>query len=94
MARSLSPFTRLTLLISELKGNKIEDLADVKKCDLAHHTAKLHEELDEPTHKETAGRIGEQGGLLLSLIREGELVKAEEGRQVLLSTCKSLKDLL
>jgi hypothetical protein len=94
MARSLSPFTRLTLLISELKGNKIEDLADVKKCDLAHHTAKLHEELDEPAHKETAGRIGEQGGLLLSLIREGELVKAEEGRQVLLSTCKSLKDLL
>jgi hypothetical protein len=94
MARSLSPFTRLTLLISELKGNKIEDLADVKKCDLAHHTAKLHEELDEPKHKETAGRIGEQGGLLLSLIREGELVKAEEGRQVLLSTCKSLKDLL
>jgi hypothetical protein len=94
MARSLSPFTRLTLLISELKGNKIEDLADVKKCDLAHHTAKLHEELDESTHKETAGRIGEQGGLLLSLIREGELAKAEEGRQVLLSTCKSLKDIL
>ena len=94
MASSLSPFTRLTLLISELKGNKIEDLADVKKCDLAHHTAKLHEEFDEPKQKETAVQIGTQGGLLLSWIREGELVKAEEGRQVLLSTCKSLKELL
>lgn len=94
MASSLSPFTRLTLLISELKGNKIEDLADVKKCDLAHHTAKLYDEFDEPEQKETAGRIGQQGGLLLSWIREGEFVKAEEGRQVLLSTCKSLKDLL
>jgi hypothetical protein len=94
MARSLSPFTRLTLLISELKGNKIEDLADVKKCDLAHHTARLREEFEESEHKETAGQIGEQGGLLLSLIREGELAKAEDGRQVLLSTCKRLKDLL
>jgi hypothetical protein len=94
MARSLSPFTRLTLLISELKGNKIEDLADVKKCDLAHHTAKLHEEFDGLEQKEAAGQIGEQGRLLLSWIQEGELVKAEEGRLVLLSSCKRLKDLL
>lgn len=94
MARSLSPFTRLTLLISELKGNKIEDLADVKKCDLAHHTAKLHEEFDDLNQKETAVQIGEQGRLLLHLIQVGELVKAEEGRQVLLSSCKKLKELL
>ena len=94
MSRSLSPFTRLTLLISELKGNKIEDLANSKKCDLAHHTGKLHEEIDDVSRKETAGQIGEQGRLLLSWIREGELVKAEEGRQALLSSCKTLKDLL
>ena len=94
MARSLSPFKRLTLLISELKGNKIEDLADVKKCDLAHHTAKLHEEFDDVNQREAAGQIGEQGRLLLSWIQEGDLVKAEEGRQVLLSSCKKLKNLL
>ena len=94
MTRSLSPFTRLTLLISELKGNKIEDLADVKRCDLAHHTAKLDEEFDGIDEKETAGQIGEQARLLLSLIQAGELVKAEAGRQLLLSSCKRLKDLL
>ena len=94
MARSLSPFTRLTLLISELKGNKLEDLADVRKCDLAHHTARLDEEFDDLTQKEAAGQIGEQGRALLSLIQEGELAKAEAGRQDLLSSCKRLKDLL
>jgi hypothetical protein len=94
MAGTLSPFTRLTLLVSELKGNKLEDLADVKKCDLAHHTAKLHEEFGNSKHNEIAGQIGEQGRLLLAWIREGESVKAEEGRQVLLSSCKKFKDLL
>jgi hypothetical protein len=94
MTRSLSPFTRLTLLISEIKENKIEDLTDVKRCDLEHHTAKLSEEFDDLNQKETAGLIEEQGKLMLSLIREGELVKAEERRQSLLSTCKGLKDLL
>lgn len=94
MARSLSPFTRLTLLISELKGNKIEDLADVKKCDLAHHTAKLHEEFDVAEQRETAGQIAEQSRSMLSWIQEGELVKAEEERQILLTSCKRLKDLL
>ena len=93
MTRDLSSFTRLTLLISELKGNKIEDLADVKKCDLAHHTAKLREEF-EVEHTVTAGQIDEQSRLLLSSIREGELVKAEDARQALLSSCKQLKDLL
>ena len=94
MTRDLSPFTRLTLLISELKGNRIEDLANVKKCDLAHHTAKLDEGFDDMKQRETAGQIGEQGRLLLSWIKEGEMVKAEEGRQALLSSCKRLKDLL
>ncbi|HEX8772541.1 MAG TPA: hypothetical protein VF735_02980 [Pyrinomonadaceae bacterium] len=94
MTRDLSPFTRLTLLISELKGNKVEDLANVKKCDLAHHTAKLDEEFDDAKQKEVAGQIGEQGRLLLTWIKEGEMVKAEEGRQLLLSSCKRLKDLL
>jgi hypothetical protein len=94
MASSLSPFTRITLLISELKGNKVEDLADVKRCDLAHHTAKLHEGFESAEQKETAHQIGEQSRLLLSWIREGEFVKAEEERQILLSSCKRLKDLL
>jgi hypothetical protein len=94
MTRDLSPFTRLTLLISELKGNKIEDLADVKRCDLAHHTAKLGEEFNDAQQKETAGQIDEQGRLLLTWIRDGEMSKAEEGRQALLSSCKRLKDLL
>lgn len=94
MTRSLSPFTRLTLLISELKGNKIEDLANVTKCDLAHHTAKLDEEFDDLNQKETAGEIGVQARLLLSLIQAGELGKAEDGRQLLLSSCKRLKALL
>jgi len=93
MTRDLSSFTRLTLLISELKGNKIEDLADVKKCDLAHHTAKLREEF-EVEQTVTAGQIDEQSKLLLSSIRAGELVEAESARQALLSSCQQLKDLL
>lgn len=94
MARSLSPFTRITLLISEIKGNKLADLADVKKCDLEHHTAKLYEELEDSAQKASADQVGEQGRLMLSLIRKGELVKAEEERLSLISSCKNLKDLL
>ena len=94
MARTLSPFTRLTLLINELKSNKIEDLADVKKCDLIHHTAKLHEEIEDSTQKESAMQIAQQGASLFSAIKAGDLAKAEEARQTLLSTSKQLKDLL
>jgi hypothetical protein len=94
MARSLTPFTRLTLLISELKGSRIEDLADTKKCDLAHHTAKLHEEIADAGQKETAVQIGEQGKLVLSLLGAGDGTRAETERQVLLASCKGLKDLL
>ncbi len=94
MARSLSPFTRITLLMSELKSNKIEDLADVKKCDLLHHTAKLHEEIENAAQKASAVEIGEQGKALFSSIKSGDLVKAESDRETLISSCKSLKDLL
>lgn len=94
MTRSLSPFTRLTLLLSELKGTKIEDLSDVKKCDLSHHTLSLQDEFDDPVQKETAAQIEEQGKQLLSLIGERELVQAEAGRQALITSCKRLKDLL
>jgi DNA phosphorothioation-dependent restriction protein DptG len=94
MARSLSPFTRITLLISELNGNKVEDLTDVKKCDLLHHTAKLHEEIEDSTQKQSARDIGEQGKSLFSSIKSGELAKAETERQTLITACKKLKDLL
>ena len=94
MARSLSPFTRITLLISELKSNKIEDLTDVKKCDLLHHTAKLHEVITDSSQKESALVIGEQGQQLFSSIQSGEFAKAETQRQTLVSACKQLKELL
>jgi hypothetical protein len=94
MARTLSPFTRITLLINELNSNKIEALADVKKCDLLHHTSKLHEEIDDLGQKESAVEIGEQGKSLLSLIKNGELASAETERQTLVASCKKLKDLL
>ena len=94
MARSLSPFTRITLLISELNSNKIEDLTDVKKCDLLHHTAKLHEEIEDSSQKASAVEIGEQGKVLFSSIKSGELGKAETQRQTLISACKDLKNLL
>jgi hypothetical protein len=94
MGQSLTPFTRLTLLISELRDRKIAELIDVKKCDLAHHTGALAEELTEPAQKAAAAAIDEQGRSLLSVIREGDLTKAEEERKALLASCKSLKDLL
>jgi hypothetical protein len=94
MARSLSPFTRMTLLMSELKSNKIQDLADVKKCDLLHHTAKLHEEIEDSAQKASAVEIAEQGKQLFSSIKSGDLGKAETDRETLLASCKKLKDLL
>jgi len=94
MARSLSPFTRLTLLMSELKSNKIEDLRDVTKCDLAHHAAQLQTDFEDPNQIELAGTIGAESDLLLSMIRAGDLAGAEEQRKTLLATCRKLKDLL
>ena len=94
MARGLSPFTRLTLLISELKGNELADLTDVKRCDLAHHATQLRQEFANTPQKGIADRINEQAQALLTWIRAGESHKAEEGRQALLISCGALKDVL
>lgn len=94
MARSLSPFTRLTLLINELNSNKLEDLADVKKCDLLHHTATLHEEIEDSAQKESAVKIGEQGISLLALIKAGDLTAAKAELEILIANCKKLKVLV
>ncbi|MEO6391321.1 MAG: hypothetical protein ABIP75_05670 [Pyrinomonadaceae bacterium] len=94
MGRSLSPFTRLTLLMSELKGLPIEDLIDVKKCDLAHHVEHLPEELESDEQKAIAVQISEQGTALLASIHSGNLAGAEGERKTLIATCRKLKDLL
>lgn len=94
MARDLSPFTRLTLLISELKGSKLEELTDVKKCDLAHHAGKLKGEFSGTPHQGVAEQVEQEATALLSYVKGGETGRAEEGRQALLSSCKRLKDLL
>jgi len=94
MPRDLSPFTRLTVLISELKGSKLEDLTDARKCDLAHHAGKLKGEFSGTPHQGAADQVEQEAAALLSHIRGGETGRAEEGRQALLSSCKRLKDLL
>jgi hypothetical protein len=94
MGGSFNPYTRIVLLISELKGNKLADLADVKKCDLAHHAATLRAELEQTPQKGLVDQIAEQAASLLSWIKDGESAKAEEGRLALISSCKMLKDQL
>jgi hypothetical protein len=94
MARDLSPFTRLTLLISEVRGRKLEELTDVKRCDLAHHAAKLRAEFAGTPQQRAADEVERLAGVLLSRIRGGEPSEAEEGRRELLSSCKSLKDMI
>ena len=94
MARTLSPFTRLTLLVSELNNTKLENLLDVTKCDLVHHTEHLADEIGDATHKESAQQIASQGKLLFSLIQSGDLAQAEIERQTLIASCKKLKDLV
>jgi hypothetical protein len=94
LARDLSPFTRLTLLISELRGRKLEELLDVRKCDLAHHAGKLKGEFSGTSYQGEAEQVEGQATALLSYIRGGEMGRAEEGRQALLFSCKRLKDLL
>lgn len=94
MPRDLSPFTRLTLLISELRGSKLEDLTDVRKCDLAHHTGKLKVEFSGTPLQGAAEQVEQQARDLLSDVKGGETGRAEAGRQELLSSCKRLKDLL
>ena len=94
MARTLSPFTRITLLINELNGNRIEDLGDRSKCDLAHHTARLMDDIEEPGQHEQAVGIDAAGHTLLTEISAGRLNEAETRRSHLVSACKRLKDLL
>lgn len=94
MARTLSPFTRLTLLVSELNTNKLENLLDVTKCDLVHHTQHLADEICDAGQKESAAEIANQGKRLFSLIQTGDLAQAETERQALITSCKKLKDLL
>ena len=94
MPRDLSPFTRLTVLISELRGSKLEELADVRKCDLAHHASKLKGEFSGTPHQEAADQVEQESRALLTYVKGGETGRAEEGRQALLSSCKRLKDLL
>ena len=94
MAGSFSPFTRLTLLVSELNGNKLENLTDVTKCDLVYHTSKLHEGIEDAEQKASALEIGEQGKSLFASIKAGEMAKAEEERRKLIADCKRLKDLV
>lgn len=94
MSRSLNPFTRLTLLVSELNNHKLENLLDPTKCDLIHHTANLSEEIQDSAHKESAVQIGEQGQLLFDLIKAGNFAAAQTQRQTLITACKKLKNLL
>ncbi|HEY9283616.1 MAG TPA: hypothetical protein VIP46_09185 [Pyrinomonadaceae bacterium] len=95
MTRDLSAFTRLTLLISDLRGNSLSDLSDTKKCDLAHHAAKLETEFAGTPHDQIARRVGHQSRELLSRISGGAAAaEAEEARAELLASCKSLKDLI
>jgi len=94
MARSLTPFTRLTLLIGELKNRRIEDLTDATKCDLAHHTASLRMDLEAIELGASASRIEDEGRSVLEFIRQGENGKAEAARDVLLQSCRQLKDQL
>jgi hypothetical protein len=94
MGRSFTPFTRITLLLSEVKDRKINELADTTKCDLLYHTEKLSEEVEDSAQKELIGKISEQSKNLLAELKSNNLEKAEEVRQIIVSDCKKLKDLL
>lgn len=94
MARTLSPFTRISLLITELNSNRIEDLGKTERCDLARHTARLIEDVEEPSHVEMARNIDASAAVLLAEIGHGRFEAAEAQRTNLVATCKSLKDLL
>ena len=94
MARTLTPFTRLTLMITEMNSNRIEDLANPTRCDLTHHFAALNEEFSSTDHKEQAALIGEQGAVLVASIKSGDFAKAEIEKETLIASCKKLKDLV
>jgi hypothetical protein len=94
MAQALSPFTRVTLLITELNSNRIEDLSDTSRCDIAHHTAKLIEDVENPSHKDQAREIESGGRALVAEIVAGQFVEAENQRSQMVTSCKRLKNLL
>jgi hypothetical protein len=94
MGRSFTPFTRITLLLSEIRDRKIEELSDATKCDLLYHTGKLTEELVDPEQKQLSIDMTAQSEKLLAEIDSKDLVNAELSRQTLVQTTKKLKDLL
>lgn len=94
MGRTLTPFTRLTLMVTEMNSNRVEDLADPARCDLVHHFAALETEFSDENHKEQARLIGEQGRLLIASIERGDFAQAEKDREKLVATCKALKDIV
>ena len=94
MARTLTPFTRLTLMITEMNSNGIEVLADPTRCDLVHHFAALNEEFAATAHAEQVALIGSQGAALVASVESGDFAKAESERDMLIVSCKKLKDLV
>ncbi|MBK7708199.1 MAG: hypothetical protein IPN69_16910 [Acidobacteria bacterium] len=94
MAKGLSPFTRISLLITELNSNRVEDLGNTQRCDLAHHAARMIEDVEDPVHKESAKEIETGATALLAEIRGGRFSEAENQRSQLVTSCKRLKSLL
>lgn len=94
MGSSLTPFSRITILLTELNGTKLEDLLDVTKCDLVYHTSKLSEEIEDASHKELASQLTQQAKTLIETIASGDLALAKTKHQSVISACKNLKRLL
>jgi hypothetical protein len=94
MGRNFSPFTRLTLLVAELKGKQLTDLTDPTKCDLLYHTSKVHEGIENADHLASANEITTQGQTLFDSIKAGDMTKAEADRETLIESCKKLKMLV
>jgi hypothetical protein len=94
MGRNFSPFTRLTLLVAELKGKQLIDLTDPTKCDLLYHTSKVNEGIDDVSQLAIASEITTQGQTLFDSVKSGDMAKAETDRETLIASCKKLKDLV
>lgn len=93
MGRSFTPFTRLTLLVSELKSLPLTELTNTTKCDLLYHTGKLHEGI-AADHAAAANEIGELGKTLFASVTAGDMTKAATDRDALLEASKKLRDLV
>lgn len=94
MGRNLTPFSRVTILLTSLRSTKLEDLLDVTKCDLLYHTSKLAEEIEDVSHKEAAHQISQQGQTLFETLTTGNLSQAKIEQEALITSCKNLKNLL